>query len=102
MHIDKFAELLKIELVHIWGFGIAACVACFLVGCWRRWFGLVLAIMPAVWFVSLLLEIHSADVGPYLYNEQGSAYYVQAYLALALFVAGVVLGALRSRKRPRA
>src|SRR6478735_10708246 len=67
--------------LHIWGFGIAASVACFLGGCWRRWFGIVLAILPGAWFISLFLEIHSADVGPHLRNEQGSAYFVQAFLA---------------------
>jgi hypothetical protein len=87
------------SILCVWGVGAAASVVCFLGSCYRRWLAPGIAALPAVWFASLFMEIHSEDVGPHLYNEQGLAYYVQAYLALAFFVFGVILGLLQTAKR---
>ena len=77
-------------LSFIWGVAIASGVVCFITTYFRRWL-LILAALPAVWFLSLFLEIHSPDVGPALLVEAGRGYIVQTYLA-ALSV--VILGAL--------
>ncbi|NML15946.1 hypothetical protein [Azohydromonas caseinilytica] len=84
---------------HIWLVGFLAALLCFAGVRYRRWLAPVLAALPAFWFVSLLVEIHSPDVGPHLYAEQGPLYYVQAYLSLGLFVSGVILGWRLNRRR---
>lgn len=56
--------------------------------------------MPvALWFISLFMEIHSADVGPYLHLEQGTVYYVQAYAAFAVVLFGLIVGVIWHRRR---
>ena len=101
-----FAEVSDKEpsLWFIWAVGLAASGICMAAMAHRRWLGAVLAVLPALWFAGLLMEIHSPDVGPYLYAEQGWSYYLQAYLALTVFVGSLVLGLRmreRRRKRPR-
>jgi hypothetical protein len=87
------------SILYVWGVGAAASVVCFLGSYYRRWLAPVIAALPALWFASLFMEIHSEDISPHLYNEQGLAYYVQAYLALAFFVFGVILGLLVNKRR---
>jgi purine-cytosine permease-like protein len=97
--ILAFAEVSDKEpsIFYIWGVAAIATVVCFLGAHYRRWLALVLAVPPALWFASLLMEIHSADIGPYLYKEQGSAYYVQVYLALVLFMSGTLFAWLKNK-----
>jgi hypothetical protein len=57
--------------------------------------------LPTLWFASLFTEIHSADVGPHLFAEQGWPYYVQVYVSFALFVSSIVLGLLMNRRRSK-
>lgn len=89
-------------LWHIWAVALGASAVCMAGMAWRRWLGAALAVVPALWFAGLLLEIHSTDVGPYLYAEQGWSYYLQAYLALAVFLASLVLGLRLGERRRRA
>lgn len=96
-----FAEVSDKEptVLYVWLVGIIAALVCLLGTYYRRWLAPILAALPLLWFASLLIEIHSADVGPYLYAEQGMTYYVQAYLSLAIFVAGVLLGLFLNGRR---
>lgn len=96
-----FAEVSDKEpsLIFVWALGAGAAAICFIGARFRKWLAPLLAVLPLLWFASFLAEIHSADVGPYLYAEQGLSYYVQSYLSLALFVSGLVLGLLKNGRR---
>ncbi len=96
-----FAEVSDKEptLLYVWLVGIVASLVCLAGTYYRRWLAPILAALPFLWFASLLIEIHSADVGPYLYAEQGMTYYVQTYLSLAVFVAGLLLGLFLNGRR---
>jgi len=87
------------SLFYVWMVGIIASAVCFIGSYHRRWLAPILAILPALWFASFLMEIHSADVGPHLYAEQGIIYYIHAYLSLAIFVAGIIFGLLMNKRR---
>ncbi|AXW60797.1 hypothetical protein CJO94_01270 [Ralstonia solanacearum] len=67
---------------------MAAGVVCAAAGWFRHRLLWVLLPLAALFFVSLLLEIHAPDVGAALYREQGGAYYAQAYLAFGLVLLG--------------
>lgn len=82
----------------IWLFGLGAALLCVLAGRLRRWLVLVVCIAPALWFFSLLMEIHSPDVGPALYAEQGKMYYLHAYLALIAMTAGAAWSWQKGRR----
>lgn len=82
----------------IWMTGLGAALLCMLTGRLRRWLVPVAAAFPALWFLSLFLEIHSADVGPALYAEQGGMYYLHAYLALGVMACGAAWGWQYGRK----
>lgn len=99
--VAAFAEVSDKEpsLLFVWSIGAAAAAICFLGSYLYRSLAPILATPPLLWFASFLVEIHSADVGPHLYAEQGLSYYVQSYLSLALFIAGIVLGLLINRRR---
>jgi hypothetical protein len=87
------------SLVFVWALGSVASIVCF-VGTYFRWrLAPILAALPLLWFASLFMEIHSADVGPHLYAEQGLSYYIQSYLSLAIFMAGLVLGLIMNKRR---
>ena len=87
------------NLSFIWGVAIASGVVCLVATYLRRWL-LILVVFPAVWFLSLFLEIHSPDVGPVLLIEAGHSYIAQAYLAaLSVVVLGVLGWILNARKR---
>ena len=85
--------------LYIWSVGAMAAAVCFLGTYYRNWLLALLAPLPALWFISLFLEIHSADVSVALYQEQGLLYYVQAYLSLALFVLGGGAGWFLNKRR---
>jgi hypothetical protein len=87
------------SILHVWIVGVAASVVCFVGSYHRQWLVPVLAALPSLWFASLLIEFHSADIGPYLYAEQGIPYFIQTYLSLTTFVSGVVLGLLKNKRR---
>lgn len=81
----------------LWGVGLATALLCLLVSRVKPWLGLLFFAPAALWFASLFMEIHSADVRPYLHLEQGSAYYVQAYAAFAVALCGLIVGIIRGR-----
>jgi hypothetical protein len=99
--ITTYAEVSDKEpsIFCVWVVGVIASAACFLGSYCRRWLAPVLAIVPAIWFASLIVEIHSSDVGPAMYREQGFAYYVHTYLAFAFAMSGSVLGWLVNNHR---
>ena len=86
-------------LLFVWTIGAVAAVICFFGTYFRKWLAPILATLPLLWFASFLMEIHSKDVGPYLYAEQGLSYYVQSYLSLTLFISGIALGLLMNKRR---
>lgn len=99
--IAVFAEVSDKEpsLLFVWTIGAVAAIICFFGTYFRKWLAPILAAPPLLWFASFLMEIHSEDVGPYLYTEQGLSYYVQSYLSLTLFISGIVLGLFMNKRR---
>lgn len=81
-----------------WVVGAAAAFFCFLAARFKPWLGLAVFAFPMLWFISLFLELHSADVGPHLLIEQGNVYYMQAYASFGLALGGLIVGLLRRRK----
>lgn len=81
-----------------WTVGLVAAFLCLLSARFKPWLGVVVFAPAALWFTSLFLEIHSADVGPYLRLEQGTAYYVQAYAAFAVVLFGLIGGVIWHRQ----
>lgn len=81
-----------------WTVGLVAAFLCPLSARFKPWLGVVVFAPAALWFTSLFLEIHSADVGPYLRLEQGTAYYVQAYAAFAVVLFGLIGGVIWHRQ----
>ncbi|MDP3271104.1 MULTISPECIES: hypothetical protein [Limnobacter] len=56
-----------------------------------HWALFVLALVyPALWFVSLLMEVHSFDLGPAIVVEAGQSYSMNAYAAAIIWLLGVV------------
>lgn len=96
-----FAEVSDKEpsLSFVWTVGAVAAVICFFGAYFRKWLAPILAAVPLLWFVGFFLEIHSEDIGPYLYAEQGLSYYIQSYLSLAVFIFGIVFGLLLNKRR---
>lgn len=86
--------------VLFWQVGLAAALLCLFTARLRPWLGAVCFAPAAIWFASLLLELHSPDVSLYLRLDQGNGYYLQAYGAFALAVAGLVAGYLWHRSKP--
>jgi hypothetical protein len=84
-----------------WIVGTAAAVLYFVCARFKPRLGVVAFIPAALWFVSLFLEIHSPDVGPHLGLEQGSGYYMHAYVALALAACGLAAGYTRHRHQTK-
>lgn len=99
--ILAYAEVSDKEpsVLYIWSIGAISAAVCFFGAYYRRWLLAVLVPAPALWFVSLFIEIHSTDVGLALYQEQGIVYYLQAYLSLLLFTFGSGIGWLINGKR---
>jgi len=96
-----FAEVSDKEpsLFFVWAVGAVSAVICFLGTYFRKWLAPILAILPILWFGSFFLEIHSDDICPFLYAEQGLSYYVQSYLSLGIFIIGIVLGLFMNMRR---
>lgn len=56
-----------------------------------HWALFVLALVyPALWFVSLLMEVHSFDLGPAIVAEAGQSYSINAHAAAIVWLLGVV------------
>ncbi|MCE2744785.1 MAG: hypothetical protein LW710_02630 [Burkholderiales bacterium] len=56
-----------------------------------HWSVFVLALVyPALWFVSLLMEVHSFDLGPAIVAEAGQSYSMNAHAAAIVWLLGVV------------
>lgn len=75
-----------------WTVGIVAALLCLFGARMKPWLGAVFFAPTALWFISLFLEMHSSDVGPYLLAEQGAGYYWQAYAAFGAVLCGLVVG----------
>lgn len=82
-----------------WTVGLAAALLCLVAARIKPWLGFLFFVPAAVWFASLYMEMHSADVGPHLRLEQGAVYYWQAYAAFAVVACGLALGWLWHRRR---
>lgn len=80
-----------------WTVGLAAGLLCLFAARLRPWLGALVFLATAFWYLSLFLEIHSADVGPHLRFEQGTAYYVQAYVSFATVLLGLLAGIIWHR-----
>ena len=80
------------SLPQIWGIaGIAALTLLLAMRFSPRVSWLILPLL-GLWFATLLLEVHSADVGPAIVSEQGVGYVVQVYLAGGLAVVAGWIG----------
>lgn len=82
-----------------WQVGLAAALLCLFTARLRPWLGAICFTPAAIWFASLLLELHSPDLSLYLRLEQGNGYYLQAYAAFALALSGLVAGYLWNRRK---
>jgi hypothetical protein len=81
-----------------WKIGLAAAIIC-LVGARKKpWLGVICFVPVALWFGSVLLELHSFDIGPHLRIEQGNAYFLQAYAAFGLSLCGLLVGNVSHHK----
>jgi hypothetical protein len=89
-----FAEVSDKEpsLIFVWSTGFIAAAICLFGIYFRKWLAPILAAPPLFWFISFFIEIHSEDIRPYLYAEQGLSYYIQSYLAFAILISGILLG----------
>jgi hypothetical protein len=83
----------------VWGLGATVAIVCCMASCFRRWLVPLVAAFPFFWFIGFFMEIHSVDIYPALYDEQGISYYVQSYLSFALFLSGVVFGLILNRHK---
>ena len=93
----------KVMLVpEIWGIGLGAAVVGFLGAYFRPWTLILLATVPAYWFITFLVEIHFSDIAPALRAEQGPAYYVQTYAAIGLWILGLSAGWILNKRRSAA
>ncbi|MEA9578729.1 hypothetical protein SAMN05192589_10294 [Paracidovorax valerianellae] len=45
------------------------------------------------------MEMHSPDIAPHLFAEQGWSYYLQVYLSVGIFVLGLVMGLYLGQRR---
>ncbi|MCS0595459.1 hypothetical protein [Massilia agri] len=81
-----------------WTVGLTAAMLCLFAARLRPWLGVLFFATVAFWFIGLLLEIHSPDVGPYLRLEQGTVYYIQAYAAFAVVLFGLIVGLIWRRR----
>ena len=75
-----------------WAVGIMAALLCLFGTRIKPRLGIVFFAPVALWFMSLFLELHSADVGPSLLREQGTIYYWPAYVAFGAVLCGLVIG----------
>ena len=93
---DKVASLPE-----IWGIGLGAAAVGFLGAYFRPWTLILLAPVPAYWFITFLVEIHTSDISSALRSEQGVAYYWHTYASMGLWMLGLWAGwFLRKRRSP--
>ena len=83
-----------------WQVGLAVAFLCLFAARLKPWLGAICFVPAAMWFASLLLEIHSPDIGPHLLREQGNSYYLQAYAAFGLALSGLIAGYLWHSRKP--
>lgn len=68
-----------------------------------HWGVFVLALVyPAVWYVSLLIDVHSFDLGPAIVAEAGQSYSTNAHAAAIVWLLGVVGVVVWKRRGTRA
>jgi hypothetical protein len=84
---DKIPALAEVWIVA----GISA-VALLLAMRFKPRLSLLIGPLSALWFTALLLEVHSAHVGPAIVREQGGGYVVQVYLAGGLAIVAGWIG----------
>lgn len=96
------AEVSDKELVAVlfWQVGSTTAFLCLCTARFRPWLGAICFIPAAIWFVGLFLSIHAPDIGPYLRLECGNSYYLQAYAAFSLAMAGLITGYLWHKRKP--
>ena len=81
--------------------GLTAAILCLVAARMRPWLGSTCFVPVAIWFASLVLEIHSLDVGSYVLVEQGAAscQHTYASLAIVVVVVGLVFGRIWYRHK---
>jgi hypothetical protein len=80
------------SLPQIWGIAGIAALALLLAMRFKPRVSWLILPLLGLWFATLLLEVHSADVGPAIVSEQGVGYVVQVYLAGGLAVVAGWIG----------
>ena len=80
------------SLPQIWGIAGIAGIALLLAMRFKPRMSWLILPLLAVWFTALLVEVHSADVGPAIVSEQGIGYVVQVHLAAGLAVVAGWIG----------
>lgn len=60
---------------------------------------MLVLIYPAFWFISLLMDVHSFDVGPAIIAEAGQSYSMNAHAAAAAVVWLLGLGGVASARQ---
>lgn len=80
------------SLPQIWGIAGVAALALLLAMRFKPRMSWLILPLLGLWFTTLLLEVHSADVGPAIVSEQGIGYVVQVYLAAGLAVVAGWIG----------
>jgi hypothetical protein len=80
------------SLPQIWGIAGVAALALLLAMRFKPRISWLILPLLGLWFTTLLLEVHSADVGPAIVSEQGVGYVVQVYLAAGLAVVAGWIG----------
>jgi len=100
---SAFAEVSDKEPTsgELWLAGLIVAMLCFAAACFRPKLGAAAAAAFCLWGLSIILEIHSPDIMPYLRAEQGISYYVQAYIAFSLPFCGIALGVICRRRKSR-
>jgi len=86
------------SLASIWSVAVLGALVCFAFTYFFKWWGSLSLIPFLCGFVLYAMEMHSADIGPALYAEQGSGYFVQTYCAMALVLLGAVIGLLSAKR----
>lgn len=79
-------------LPEIWGCAALAALALLLAMRLKPRLSWLILPLLGLWFTTLLLEVHSADVGPAIVSERGVGYVVQVYLAGGLAVVAGWIG----------
>ena len=89
---DKEPSVLKLWLV-----AAVLSAASLLLGLWRRWLALIPAAFAVIWAVVVWSEVHDAIMSKAIQEELGTTYIAQAYVAILLPLAFIVLALFRNR-----